>query len=116
MQVENSDLNSGPGVQPLYTGRVAQTAPNGQGSCHRTIVGLVRGYLSQSSKLYGVLEASEHSLYAFLSRFGANGLKETGYKNHSVQLCVADKMPAADIVVRVPLLLDGCETRWGSNF
>ena len=33
--------------------------------------GLVRGYLSQSSKLYGVLEASEHSLYAFLSRFDA---------------------------------------------
>ena len=32
---------------------------------------LVRGYLSQSSKLYGVLEASEHSLYAFLSRFDA---------------------------------------------
>ena len=31
------------------------------------ITGLVSGYLSQSSKLYGVLEASEHSLYAFLS-------------------------------------------------
>ena len=41
---------------------------------HR-ITGLVRGYLSQSSKLYGVLEASEHSLYAFFSRFDAIGLK-----------------------------------------
>ena len=35
------------------------------------ITGLVRGYFSQSSKLYGVLEASEHSLCAFLSRFDA---------------------------------------------
>ena len=35
------------------------------------ITGLVRGYLSQSSKLYGVLEASEHSLCAFLSQFDA---------------------------------------------
>ena len=29
------------------------------------------GSSSQSSKLYGVLEASENSLYAFLSRFDA---------------------------------------------
>ena len=33
--------------------------------------GLVRVYFSQSSKLYGVLDASEHRLYAFLSRFDA---------------------------------------------
>ena len=39
-----------------------------------TITGLARGYPSQSSTLYGVLEASEHSLYAFLSRFDAIGL------------------------------------------
>ena len=31
--------------------------------------GLVRGYLSQSSKLCGVLEASEHSFYAFSVNF-----------------------------------------------
>ena len=42
------------------------------------ITGLVRGYLSQSSKLYGVLEASEHSFYAFLNRFGAVCSKISG--------------------------------------
>ena len=36
------------------------------------ITGLVRGYLSQSSKLYGVLEASEDSLYAFSIGLGAS--------------------------------------------
>ena len=33
------------------------------------ITGLVRGDLSQSSKLCGVLEASEHSFYAFSVNF-----------------------------------------------
>ena len=43
----------------------ARTAPA------QIITGLVRGCLSQRERLDGVLEASEHSFYAFLSRFDA---------------------------------------------
>ena len=44
----------------------------------QSIIDLVSCSFSQSSKLYGVREATEHSLYAFLSRFDAIGLKQTG--------------------------------------
>ena len=49
-----------------------------RGRCVTSITGLGRGYLSQSSKLYGVLEASEHSFYSFLNRFGAVCSKISG--------------------------------------
>ncbi len=48
------------------------------GDTEQTITGLVRGYLSQSSKLCGVLEVSEHSLYAFSIGFGAVCSKISG--------------------------------------
>ena len=44
----------------------------------RAIIDLVSCYFSQSSKLYGVLEASEHSFYVFLNRFGAVCSKISG--------------------------------------
>ena len=42
------------------------------------ITGLVRGYLSQSSGRWRVLEVSELSFYAFLNRFGAVCSKISG--------------------------------------
>ena len=47
---------------------------------------LVRGYLGQSYRLYGEVEALKHTFPCFSSVFGPSVLGETVYKNHCGQV------------------------------